>query len=391
MDTLNPIVNPMQVDIPAIEHELTLLWKSAAEPSAGANPVTRACTLNLVACAPDQRAAENMTNIIQGITGSHPNRAVLITIEPEAPETRLDVWVQANCQLTAPGAAQVCGEQISIDARGSASAQVASLVLALMLPDLPVVLWWPGPSPFDSPLFNRLCKLVDHVIVDSASFADPDHDLQRLAALLAERGTGQTRSAVSDLNWGRLTPWRELTAQFFDSRVLLPHLRRLDNVVIDYAHDPNVPVNRVPALLLVSWLATRLGWLPLEDSISVEGELVRLYLRRPAPAVGPNAIRLVSVELYPVATAEHPHGSLTTLRLLAVDNVLASFIVERTEDPNCLRTTAEVAGMPPMQRLARVERPNDVDLLGNELRLLSNERSFEEALRVAGQLAQRLG
>lgn len=387
MDTMNPIVQPTPVDITAIERELTLLWQHAADSAITTQPVTRACTLNLVACAPDRRTAEHLTGIIQEITRSHPNRTVMITNDPESPESRLDAWVQANCQLTAPGASQVCGEQISIDARGKATAQVTSLVLSLLLPDLPVVLWWAGHSPFEDTLFQRLRKLTDRVIIDSANFTHPNRDIQGLADTLGCGNTTRSRYAISDLNWARLTPWRELTAQFFDARILLPHLRRLDKIVIDYEYDPNRPANRIQALLLAGWLTTRLGWSPLDDSVSVEGNLVRFHLRRPAPTVGPNAIRLVTVELHAAPVMDHSPDTLAALRLLALDNILASFVVERTGDAGVLRTTAEVTDLPAMTRLARVERPSDADMLANELRLLSNDRTYEEALCVAGRLA----
>lgn len=385
METLQSIAQPTAVDITAIERELTMLWQHAADPATSTQPVTRACTLNFVACASNQQVAEQMTTIIQGITRSHPNRTVMITHDSAAPEARLAAWVQANCQMTAPGMPQVCGEQISIDARGSATAQVASLVLSLLLPDLPVVLWWPHSAPFDDPLFERLHNFVDRVIIDTASFMHPDRDMHRLAELLGYAETSRTHYAVSDLNWARLTPWRELTAQFFDARVLLPHLRRLDKIVIDYVYTPDQPVNRMQALLLAGWLTTRLGWTPLDDSVSVEGDLMRLHLRRPAPTVGPNAIRLVTVELHAVLITHHTLDTVVALRLLALDNILASFVVERTDDANVLRTTAEVAQLSSMTRLARVERPNDSTMLANELRLVRNDRSFEEALCAAAR------
>ncbi len=380
----------MRVDVQAIERELNQLWKSAGEGGPGSQPVTRACTLNLVACAPNANAGNRMTNTILGITAQHPNRAILITNQPDAPTPQLETWVQANCQLVAPGAPQVCGEQVSIDARGNATTQVASLVLALLVPDLPVVLWWPGRAPFDSPLFNRLRNLVDRVIVDSAGFADPDRDLLRMATLQQGEHGMQARYVISDLSWARMTPWRELTAQFFDSRVLLPHLRRLDKVVIAYEHDTAHPPNRVQALLLAGWLASSLGWTPLPDCVSVEDDVVRLHLRRPAITGGRNAIRLVSIELHPAPVVEDALDTLASLHLMALDNVLATFAVERSDDPNVARTSAAVAGQPPITRLTRVEQLSEEAVLAAELRLRSYDRTFSAALHMAGIFAQGL-
>ena len=66
-----------------------------------------------------------------------------------------------------------------------------------------------------------------------------------------------TTTAVSDLSWTRLTPWRRLIAQFFDSPSLQPYLDRL--TAVDIEHDAG---SAAQALLLAGWLAARLGWRP---------------------------------------------------------------------------------------------------------------------------------
>ncbi len=385
---INPIVQPTSVDVRNIERELTQLWKSAAEPSSGGQAVTRACTLNLVACAPDSRTAERTTETIVGLTRSYPNRAILIINDADTTETRLETWVQANCQMIAPGLPQVCGEQISINASGGAVGQTPSLALSLIVPDLPTVLWCTDSAPFDNALFRRLRTMVDRVIIDTARFKQPERDLIQVCEMYQGKSDNPIRYTISDLNWTRLTPWRELTAQFFDSRVLLPHLYRLDNVVIEYEHDPDQARNRVQALLLAGWLASRLGWKPLEDSVSVEGDLMRLHLRRSAPTVGRSAIRLVTIELRPVPVMDNALDSLASLRLMATDNVLATFTVERTDDPHCARTIAEVAEHPTITRLARVDALSEADALVAELRLMSRDRVYGEALQVAGAFAR---
>ncbi|MCU0490746.1 MAG: glucose-6-phosphate dehydrogenase assembly protein OpcA [Chloroflexaceae bacterium] len=377
------LTSPNPVDIAAIERELTQLWKEAAEPGTTNHAVTRALTLNLVAVAPDSFSANRMTEVVMGLTRTHPNRTILVTANPAGPESRMEAWVQANCQLVAPGAPQVCGEQVSIEASGASVAQVPSLVLSLLVPELPVVLWWPGHSPFESPLFQRAQSLVDRVIVDSADFAHPERDLRRMAEL-----NQSSTYVMSDLNWARLTLWRELVAQFFDSRGLLPHLFRLDKVVIDYERDPRQPANRAQALLLAGWLASRLGWTPLDNSVSLEGDLVRIHMRRPAPTVGPQAMRLVTIELHPAPVVEDSMDSLAAVRLSATDGVQASFVVERTDDPACARTKADLAGMTPIARIVRATQREETDLLATELRLLSRDRTFDETLRMAGVFAR---
>jgi glucose-6-phosphate dehydrogenase assembly protein OpcA len=379
------------VDLGAIERELGQLWKeNAAE--AGGQAVTRALTLNLVARATDSATAERISEVVQGLTASHPNRTVLASLRPGEAEPRLDAFVQANCLLGNRGAPQVCGEQITIDARGAAVAQVASLVLPLLVPDLPVVLWLPGPDPFADPLLGRLRGVIDRLIVDSRSFAEPARELVEMARFDAADpvgpGAGPAGPALSDLGWAELTPWRELAAQFFDTRALLPHLHRMDKVEIDYV-PAGGRANHVQGLLLAGWLAACLRWAPLEDAVSQEGDTLRLHLRRPAVNVGPSAIRLVTVEIRALAPDAGPPG-IAALRMRALDGITADFSVELGADDGMALTTAQVAGMAPVRRLARCERQGDGELLAAELRLLSRDRTFGAALRVAGAFAGRL-
>ncbi|NCC34778.1 MAG: glucose-6-phosphate dehydrogenase, partial [Chloroflexia bacterium] len=191
------------------------------------------------------------------------------------------------------------------------------------------------------------------------------------------------------LTWASLTAWRELTAQFFDTRPLLPHLRRIDHVTITY-QAPSGASNPVAGLLLAGWLASSLAWVPLEDAVSIEAAQIRFHLRRPAVGVGPDAIRLVTIDLCPVEAAIGATPGLLALHLEALDGVTASFRVERTETPGYALTTATIAGMEPISRLARCEEPGLADLLAAELRLRHRDQTFSDALRVAGLLAARL-
>lgn len=377
------------VDITAIERELRELWKENAA-GAGGHAVTRALTLSLVARAHDDETANRISEVAQGLTASHPNRTVLVIVRDNA-EPQLEAFVQANCLLAGPGVPQLCGEQVTIDARGAPAGQVASLVLPLLVPDLPVALWLPGPKPFADPLLPRLRGVVNRVIVDSREFVEPGAELAAMAAFALPQQPAHTQGtpAVSDLTWASLTPWRELTAQFFDTKPLLPHLQRIDRVEIDYI--PSGQPNPIVGLLAAGWLASRLGWTPLENTVSVEGSTLRLHLRRAAVGVGPNAIRLVTVEIRPVsgATAGASPG-LAALRLRAVDGVVADFVVERAEQPGFAATSATVAGLTPVRRLARCEQQTLADLLAAELRLLSRDSTFEAALRAASSFANHL-
>src|SRR5689334_23963529 len=120
--TSAPLGERIQIDTRAIEHELNDLWKKLAEDANDEKQqtVTRTCVLNLIVVTGGGRAAEHATATVAQLTASHPNRAFVISAAPKAQNDVLDAWVQMHCQIPSPGRSQVCGEQISIEARGVA-------------------------------------------------------------------------------------------------------------------------------------------------------------------------------------------------------------------------------------------------------------------------------
>jgi glucose-6-phosphate dehydrogenase assembly protein OpcA len=383
--TSAPLGERVHIDVRAIERELNDLWKQLAEnaENEGHHAVTRTCVLNLIVVTGGGRAAEHATATVAQLTGRHPHRAFVISAAPAAPMDELDAWVQTHCQMPTPGRPQVCGEQISIEARGSAVDLVPGTLLPLLVPDVPVMLWWPRGEPADDPRFLKFAETVDRVIVDSATFASPEAGLARMAALLNrgeasgehDRRPGGTNTAISDLSWSRLTPWRELVAQFFDAPALVAHLAEVTRVVVDYEARAGAAADRSQALLLVGWLAARLGW----RAAGPPGEQADSTTLHLASASG----EPIAVELRPAAPVD---DALDRLSALAIECRRARFTIARDDAPNCAVARSEVAGMQPIQRKVRLERLDEPDLIGEELRLLGHDQTFEAVLQVMAGL-----
>lgn len=380
MDDITELVPPTTIDVQKMDSELSRLVREAAGENIHA--LSRTSTLNLVGYAPSQDAVGTLSDMIRAQSLRHPNRTIIISAGDNGAEAKPDVKARIDAQVSGPDHTRVVFEEVDIASSGSD--QMVSLVLTLLLPDLPVVLVWYGEAPFENALFSQLEKLADRILIDTATFASPRQDLVKLAHMLDERYD------ISDLNWSRLTPWRELTAQFFDTKALQTHLRRLDRVVMRYEANNGRPTNLPQALLLAGWLTAQLGWTPMEGGFSVEGELIRIHLRRPAFGIGSGAIRLVTIELQAAPVVDDSLDSIASLSLQATDNVLATFSVQRAEDPNCANTSVDVAGMTPMSRTVRLEQLSSADLISQELRLLSTDATYSAALRMAARFAQQL-
>ena len=114
-----------------------------------------------------------------------------------------------------------------------------SLVSGLLLPDAPIVVWWPGVPP-GVPSATALGRLAHRRITDtaSASAAEP-----ALWALRAGHHEGDT-----DLAWTRLTLWRIQVAGIFDTL----DVATLRSVTVDGA--PDSP----STMLLAAWLTLTL-------------------------------------------------------------------------------------------------------------------------------------
>lgn len=100
------------------------------------------------------------------------------------------------------------GEQVLLRMSGELAKHPESVVLPLLLPDSPVVIWWPGRSP-DEPSTDPLGALAQRRITDMATVSRG-----RATAMLNQ--AQKYAPGNTDLSWTRLTPWRALLAAALD-------------------------------------------------------------------------------------------------------------------------------------------------------------------------------
>jgi glucose-6-phosphate dehydrogenase assembly protein OpcA len=130
----------------------------------------------------------------------HPCRIIVLAAgSPEEP-TRLDGEIRVGGDA---GASEV----IVLRGFGELAAESESVVSALLLPDAPIVAWWPNNAP-DSASKSPVGRIAHRRITDSASQAEPRAALEHIGATYAAGDT--------DLAWTRLTNWRIQLAAVLD-------------------------------------------------------------------------------------------------------------------------------------------------------------------------------
>ncbi|MGA2073799.1 MAG: glucose-6-phosphate dehydrogenase assembly protein OpcA [Terriglobia bacterium] len=363
------------VDVSNLEAELSALWRTAAEDPTAESAVTRACTLTLLIYVESDEAAYEVTNLVAEVTRQNPCRAIIMTLEPHAASSGLEAWVSAHCHLPVAGEKQVCSEQITIRARGEAGRGLPSVVLPLTVSGLPIFLWWRAAG-FSPPVyFDDILRVTQHVIVDSARFSPGTTHLQDLAAWL-HKVAGKIQ--LTDLNWNRITPWRQLIAQGFDSPERRPYLDRLTRVRIEYEQDSaRLVTQRAQGLLLSAWLASRLGWHLLRCERKDASQPRTFYFK--------SANGTVVVERS-FRRVDNPCGVCFTIELIAEGASAARFSFSRGPDGKVVKTSAEVPGLAPIGRSVRLEVLDEAEILNEELKLGVRDRLYEEALSMVARM-----
>jgi glucose-6-phosphate dehydrogenase assembly protein OpcA len=231
----------------------------------------RSSVMNLVVVADGQDAVDWAGKVAETMAIHHPSRCVVIWRQREVPASRIDAWIRSYDHEILNSRLIEC-ECISLRVTGEIGQHVPSLIQPLLVADVKTWLWWMGtPLWGDGSLYDTL-GVSDGMIVDSAVFSRPFESFLELAKLCAE--ISET-TALTDLQWTRLHPWREMLAQFFSPPERRPFLRGINAVGIDYVGDARG--NRGAAALLAGWLATRLGW-QLKSAFAGSGGVVVAYL-----------------------------------------------------------------------------------------------------------------
>lgn len=176
----------------------------------GALALSRVLTLVVVSDGPVDEGAIRAAN---EASSEHPMRVIVVHANPED-DTRLDAEIRVGRDAGA-------GEVVILHAGGDAASDSETLVQGLLLPEAPVVVWWPhwnGGSPADTPLG----KLATVRIVDRMHDDAMQHEAQARDGL--ERLAANFQPGDANLDWTRLTSWRAQLAAVLDQPPFEPVL-----------------------------------------------------------------------------------------------------------------------------------------------------------------------
>ena len=365
--------------VAALERELARMRRSmGAHAKEQGVPVARASVLNLVIFATRDAHARRAATTIDELATRHPSRAIVVLADRRREGVPPDL--EMHCRLSDPSALQqVSYEQILIRARGDADRRLASALIPLLLPDLPVFLWWTETPPLEAEYFEELLGLADRLIVDSGDFARPDSTLPRLHAV-ARAGHG--RYGLTDFNWTRITPWRELVSQFFDVPAWRPFLDGVTGIRIGFAVDADGrEIHPSQPLLLIGWLASRLGWRAVESLAPSEAGGLLFAMKRGDGAE-------IQTRVRPRYMRGIDEGNLSGLRIQANTPARhAEFVVKRVEDSSHAIATVTIDGVTVSERLVLLGKPGVSELLGEELTIARSDSIYEDALAALVALA----
>lgn len=239
----------VRVNAHTIELRLADIWRQ--EQEAEKKAVTRAALWNVVAHTWTSEQHAHASQVLSRASASVPQRTIVIRADPQGGD-EMQSWISANCHLIGGGDQQVCSEEVSIMAAGERVRHVPPLVASLLLPDMPVAVWWLGDLPHEHEEYvETLLDPADRLIVDSSQFNHAsDFDL---IARVAE----STTTAPADLNWARLDEWRGATATLFDPPEARPRLQRVSRVRVMSGGGRSLG-ELSEAVLYVGWLQAQL-------------------------------------------------------------------------------------------------------------------------------------
>jgi glucose-6-phosphate dehydrogenase assembly protein OpcA len=224
---------------------------SALRAPDGDAPAMRTSVMTHLAWVPEEWLVA-AHEVLHGLAERHPSRTIVLVPQPEAPNG-IEANVDQQCFPLAGSERSICTETIELHLGGEYSSRPASIVMPLLISDLPVFCRWRGEPVWDSGELEQLVEIADRIVIDSREWREPARGYAQLAGVF-------DRVAVSDIAWSMTADWRLTLAK------LWPTIAEQEIRVRGPAAE---------ATLLRAWLGARLrrAMRPVESADQLEVQL----------------------------------------------------------------------------------------------------------------------
>ena len=147
-----------------------------------------------------QHDPEEAIDAANAASREHPCRIIVLSTIDERSDSHLAAQIRLGGDA---GASEV----VVLYPAGELQQHLDTLVTPLLLPDAPIVVWWPFEVP-DDPAEHPIGRMGVRRITDTTQCSSPTSALRRLA--------GSYTAGDTDLAWTRATLWRGLIAATLD-------------------------------------------------------------------------------------------------------------------------------------------------------------------------------
>ncbi len=364
-------------DVAAVEKKLAELWaKNTGNLEDDDAAVLRSRVANLLIFVSNASALQEAAESMQMLTAAHPGRVLLLLGDREAEDRDIEMSVMSLCQTDKrTGAKHLCGEEVILKAQGKFVVELPSAAIPLLVSDLSTFICWRDAIDAGDEVLKKLLPATDRFVIDSSKFEAPLLELIQTNELFNQQTLGEI--GITDLNWERLTLWRALLADFYDVPAYQRPLERIDSVTIDFvAPESHEDAVAPQALLIVGWLASRLGWTINTEQAEHKFDVFQFT----------SANRNITVKLNRAHAGAGKPGRLVQVNLRTDDESPASFVVARSADNTHILAEARIGSDAKRGRLLPVRNRSSAQLLAREMEILSVDRVYRDAVAMMVRL-----
>ncbi|WP_179273351.1 MULTISPECIES: glucose-6-phosphate dehydrogenase assembly protein OpcA [unclassified Rhodococcus (in: high G+C Gram-positive bacteria)] len=237
----------MIVDIPATT--TAEVGKKLVEVRDAGGAVTIGRVLTLIVASRDPAKAERAIDAANEASREHPCRVIVLIHGDRSAESSLDAQIRVGGDA---GASEV----VVLRLNGELADHEHSVVIPFLLPDTPIVAWWPDEAP-TVPAKDPLGRLAIRRITDATNSPDTTATIKGRLSSYTEGDT--------DLSWSRITYWRGLLATALDQA---PFEAVVSATVSGLAEEPALDI-------LAGWLAAKLDVPVYRRAGELKVELIR--------------------------------------------------------------------------------------------------------------------